>query len=301
MVELGETPRPVASDYSYPWTVFAGIVVALAAYNVAVFRLFETSSELFQAMFYGTWVFQPALFGIWVALRPGRIIPRLQIAIPCLFGVIAAAGLADSGFPGISREVLIMIVAAAMAILVLTTGLLRAAQSYTRWQLTHLTESQAVGRPRVQFDIKYLLTLTALWAAALAIGSNLELQPTQSSLQLGPKFFVIMASVGGGMLFAITLPIIPVTLLGLDKRPSPRYLAGTFVMWSLVSSLAALVVVLLMNTPFSMGVLGGIARVQAGALILGAAVAAAVRVFGYRLTRSPADSGPYAAGIDSDA
>ena len=266
------------------WLTLSGIVFALAALNLATFWLYPETPppDYVEAMFIGAWVFQPMLLGIWTALGPGRFVTRLPLVVPCLVLVAAAPGLHRAGFD-LERREFIVIVAAGIAILLVTSGLLFIVRRFTGWRIAQSFHEAHRGPSCFQFDLKYLLILITLWAAALGITSSLVFAPPNPSTFFGFNFFVHVAAIGGAAISAMLLPTVAVPLFVLSAPVSKRFVVYWGAFWALEICLATAVWRLIEIQPLWQ-ILQWELLMQFGAGVVGAIAALALRWAGYRLT-----------------
>jgi hypothetical protein len=275
--------RPTSRDRT-TWTLI-GVVITYALLNsVASWLGSERMNDALQTIASGALVFQPIIFAGWTALGAGSVLMRFAVAAPSLLLVFVAPTYVATLVRDVRKDEFVVAVLVGFAIYGVFLVIFWIMRRFTGSRIQSLSSALSGESARFTFSIKSLLTLMTLCALALGLVTTLQFQtsPRPGSLIFGPDFYIRVTVMVGAILSAAVLPTVAVPLAILYGRPSRRAATIAITIWAMV--LLAAAVVASEGTDVT-GSLEFVALAQAGATLLGALTAIALRWAGWRLIR----------------
>jgi hypothetical protein len=268
-----------------PSLALFGVVAAYAAFNVITSLLWPKPDDEIAVLLIaiiGVFVLQPMIIGVWLALGSGSWLTRLPIAVPCFLLLLLAPAIFSRDGVDIARDEFIVTVLAGLGILVATSLIFSCIRWFTRFRIAS-DRRQTPGNQKAQFNIRYLLILTALCAVVLGILSQIKFQadPPRGFLS-GLDFFVVIVVFGGSVVATALLPTLSIPLFILHGQPSRRAIQIAFAAWIVISGL---LIIFLVDQEDPLVVLQSGLIAQSSAALAGALTALFLRWAGVRLVK----------------
>jgi hypothetical protein len=274
---------PTSNDHSY--FTLAGVVLAYAVLNFFILLIWPDNAwDVAEAVVFGGMVFQPISFGLWTALGAGSILTRLPLSVPCLMFLFVVPGYVPDNYADTQQRDFIATVAAGFVMYAATVILFLIFRRFTGFRIERPRPESPHGASGVKFGIKYLFALLTIFAVVLGLATQLKLQttPTPPNFFFGPNFYIEILAIIGSAIYTAVLPTLVVPLSILHGR-----LTRSALLWSLAIWLVFMtsLVVILFDSGDVLEAIGFMLLAQLGAVMLGAATAFPLRVFGLRLIR----------------
>jgi hypothetical protein len=257
----------------YAGFLLGGLLLAHGAFNL-LFNPFSTRQTYPLMMEVGVVLAQPMLFASWLVIGPPPATKRLPLTIAAFSAIILADAITSDDW--LSMEYLLI----AAILFVITAVVMFAVCRLTGWKVLHMWHSADSGLPLHQFSLRYLLSVTTIFAALLGLGRALasghEWSATPPILDmLLPVTFVLLA----------LIPIFFAALVVLTGSPPNRILIAIPLLWAGLTWLAVEAIVAVENEP-RWEVAREISLMQLGAASAAILSAVLLRIAGYRLYRS---------------
>jgi hypothetical protein len=235
-----------------------------------------------------TLVAQPMLIGVWTALGAGSILTRLPLAIPCTAFQVIVLAYIPRVRSTLQREEFYIYLVAGLAIWAAATIVFLIVRRFSGLRIQHVAPQPDIKPAGLQFSIRYLLTLTTLYAVALGSIIQVEFKPPPPlpfwGFMFGPDFLMTVVAVGGAIMFAALLPTMAVPLAILHGRPSRRPITWVIGLWIVIT--LSIIIFTIDQEENPLLTLGFLLLTQATAAAIGAGTALALRYAGLKLTRT---------------
>jgi hypothetical protein len=219
---------------------------------------------------------QPMLFATWLVIGPPPATKRLPLTIAAFSAIILAGAITSEEW--LSMDYLLI----AAVLFVFTVVVMFAVYKLTGWKVLHTWQGADSDLSLHQFSLKYLLSVTTIFAVLLSVGRTLASGHEWGAFppildMLLPVSFVLLA----------LIPIFFAALAVLSDWPPNRILIAIPLLWAGLTWLAVEAVVAVENEP-RWEVARVISLMQLGAASAGILSAVLLRSAGYRLYRSRA-------------
>src|SRR6476660_4994897 len=145
--------------------IILGYVLFNAGVLIAFYRALD-NNEYVTSFVVGVWVFQAISLGIWLAMGTGTFLTRLPFTLASLFLIYAAMGLAEGSLRNLERVDFFAMITGASVIFCLSFILFKVVRWFTRYRIVHGNSANDANRGKVRFNLRYLLTLTTVFAIA---------------------------------------------------------------------------------------------------------------------------------------
>lgn len=241
----------------------------------------DDSLGIFMVAFYGAFVIQPILLGVWTALGRGSLLTRFPMAVPCPLLWMIVPRFTPDAFSRVRPYEFQSFVGAAYETFVVTTLLFLLWRRFTKCRILPQSASNTPSTG-VRFSMTWMLLLMTACAVALGTTSHIEFDNATPAF-FGPSLFVWIVLISYTALSAAILPTTAIPLIMLYGRPS-----RTVVIWCVMFWLVVVVAFCLIfkDEGNSKGEpLGTILLGQLGAIVVGAVSALVLRWGGLRLIK----------------
>lgn len=260
--------------HHHTWFVLGVLVFAHAVFN-ALFNGFSGPQTYQRYLVIGVTLSQPVLFATWIAIGPPPATVRLPITIVAFAAIILAGAI--SSVVWLSPDYLLV----GAALFAVTTLVMFIVARLTGWRICKASHGADTGMPHDQFSLKYLLAVTAIFAALLGVGRALGSRVLWSQSEPWQNVIAVLLMLMSFISLAM-IPALFVPLVVLSSRPRFRVLVAIPFLWVGVTWLAVETIVAMKGVPRWEAV-WTIALGQVGAAASGMLSAFVLRVAGFRL------------------